>query len=409
MNKLVYKLTTAVSAAALLTGSVASVAFGTTGVTISGNGADSTNNANVSVSTSNTVTQSNTANIQNNVSISSTTGGNTANKNTGGDTSISTGDANVSSSVSNSANSNVASVGCNCTGDSAVTISGNGADSTNKVGLDLDNTNVVTQVNQAKVNNNVDIDSTTGGNRANSNTGGDVDITTGDASVDASVSNDVNSNVAQIGGGTGNGAMLDVMVTGNGADSKNTVDVDVDNTTVVTQSNRADISNDIDVDASTGNNRANKNTGGDTSIDTGDADVTVDVSNHANSNVLDLSDCDCAVDATVKVAGNGADSNNKVNLDLDSVTVGTQVNDFGGKGNNVDVDSTTGGNKANENTMGGTDPSVSTGDAGSDITVSTNANSNVMGDAGDITIPGLPTLGDLNGWIMLLMGHFTSH
>ena len=68
---------------------------------------------------------------------------------------------------------------------------------------------------------------------------------------------------------------VDIEVSGNGSDSNNTVNFASNNTTNVTQNNTADISNDIDVDADTGKNDANDNTGGDVTIDTGDADSDV--------------------------------------------------------------------------------------------------------------------------------------
>src|SRR3990172_3459264 len=311
MNKFVYKLTTAVSTAALLTGSVASVAFGTTTVTVSGNGADSDNTANVTVSTSNSIVQNNNANIQNNVNIDANTGDNDANDNTGGDVSIDTGDANVSSSVSNSANSNVASVACGgCPGDTTVKISGNGAD------------------------------------------------------------------------------------------SDNTADVKVANQTAIQQTNNADISNNVDVDAETGDNEAEDNTGGDVSIDTGDADVEVGIDNKANFNGVNLDEC-CELGADIKIAGNGADSDNDVKVKLSSELGAQQSNNFscegkggewgwlnfwgGSKGDctGVDVDADTGGNDAEDNTShDGGDPSVETGDADVKVESSTEANSNVLGDLG---------------------------
>src|SRR3989304_3961106 len=307
MNKLVYKLTTAVSTAALLTGSVASVAFGTTSVTVSGNGSDSTNTANVSVSTSTTLVQTNNADIDNSVKINPNSGNNEAEDNTGGDVSIDTGDANGSSSVSNSANSNVASLSCGgCPGDLDVKISGNGSDSENEANVEL---------------------------------------------------------ISEVG---------------------------------VEQANEAE-----------------DNTGGDVAIDTGDADVEVGVSNEANFNGLNLDEC-CELVGEIKIAGNGADSENEVNVELEALLAAKQTNDYdcdggprgflssfgGGHGrgsdcNDVDVDSNTGDNDAKDNTQGGEDPTIETGDAGADVEVSTEANSNVLGD---VDFPDPPDLPALDAW-----------
>ncbi len=426
MNKIVLKLTTAVSTAALLTGSVASVAFGTT-VTVTGNGADSNNTANVNVTTSKTIYQTNTADIQNNVTINANSGDNSANKNTGGDVSIDTGDANVSSSVSNSANSNAASLSCGgCAGDTDVKISGNGADSDNDANVTVKNSTRVIQANDADVRNNVKVDANTGDNKANKNTGGDVSIETGDADVTVDVTNAVNQNVAKIGGGQG--GSLSAEISGNGANSDNDLNLNVGNDVQVFQNNVADIKNSVDVDANSGYNKANKNTGGEVSIDTGDADVDVEVANKANFNGLDLSACDCEMDASIKVAGNGADSDNDANVTLGSVLLATQTNDFdcdgkggprgfeifgnrrhGGDCAGVKVDSNTGGNKANENTQSDSnDPEVTTGDAGGDVEVKTEVNSNVLGNMGSLPqLPNLPS--NLNGWLVLLLGMFSSN
>jgi len=412
MNKFVYKLTTAVSTAALLTGSVASVAFGTTTVTVSGNGADSNNDANVTVNTSKSIYQTNTANIQNNVNISSNTGDNTANKNTGGDVSIETGDANVSSSVSNSANSNVANVSCGgCPGDLNVSISGNGADSKNDAKVKVTDNTLLLQTNNATVKNNVDVDTNTGGNTANKNTDADVEISTGDSSVEVDVTNKVNQNVASLGGG--NGGSVDIEISGNGADSKNKADVKLDNKVKLWQTNNAKIANDVDVEANTGYNKANKNTGGDVSMSTGDSDVEVAVTNEANSNALALDEC-CGLDLNVKVANNGADSKNDAKVNINSELEVGQQNDFscgkshshskGGNCADVNVDSNTGDNKANSNTASGDDPVIETGDADADVEVSNKANSNVLGD---IQLPNLPDF-NWNGWFLFFMGKISN-
>src|SRR3989344_4134893 len=84
---------------------------------------------------------------------------------------------------------------------------------------------------------------------------------------------------------------VDIEVSGNGASSNNTVNYSQSNDVDIDQDNDADISNDIDVDADTGNNEANKNTGGDVSIDTGDASSNVTVNNAVNSNQAEVDAC----------------------------------------------------------------------------------------------------------------------
>src|SRR3989344_8871866 len=104
-------------------------------------------------------------------------------------------------------------------------------------------------------------------------------------------------------------------ISGNGSGSDNDIKLDVDQTTVVEQNNYADVYNKIEAEAETGDNDANDNTGGDVSIETGDADTEVKVENTLNSNTASV-DCCPTTDVDVLVSGNGSDSDNTVKLDV---------------------------------------------------------------------------------------------
>lgn len=162
-------------------------------------------------------------------------------------------------------------------------------------------------------------------------------------------------------------------VAGNGSDSDNTVKLNQDNNVQVKQNNDATISNDINVKSDTGNNRASGNTGGDSTITTGAADSTVNVTNTANRNDAVVDPCNCTGDTTVKVAGNGSESNNTVKLNEDNNVRVNQDNNANIH-NNIDSKANTGGNRANDNTGGGA--SITTGDASTTTTVSNTANYN---------------------------------
>src|SRR3990167_7594248 len=95
-----------------------------------------------------------------------------------------------------------------------------------------------------------------------------------------------------------------VEISGNGSDSDNTVSVEQTNKTEVNQNNTANISNNVNVSSNTGDNKAEDNTGGDVSIDTGDSSANVTVTNSANSNQASVNGC-CPTDTSVKIAGNG--------------------------------------------------------------------------------------------------------
>lgn len=381
------RIATAVATGALLLNSFVTPAFAATNITLSGNGSDSNNNATINLTKNATVVQNNTANVTNKVNVDSKTGNNEANKNTGGDVKVKTGDSDVNVAVKNMLNSNSASVDCCAKGDTDVKISGNGSDSDNKVNLDSQASNGIFQDNNGKVKNDVDVDSKTGNNKAKDNTNGDVEIETGDSDVSVGILNLLNSNAAKIGGGDHDGGSLSLWILGNGSDSDNKIDADLTSENAVTQDNNAYVHNDVDVDSETGDNEAKDNTGGEVGISTGDANVDALVATAGNFNWAEMG-CDCLFDdLTAKIADNGSDSDNNINLDL---TTGKNNGVF--QDNNAhlyndvtDVNAETGDNKANDNTQGmyGGDPSIETGDAGVDAQVMNQLNANQAGIGGD--------------------------
>lgn len=169
-------------------------------VDVTGNGADSSNTANVVSNRTTTIFQSNIGTVTNSVAAKSSTGDNTANKNTGGDTSINTGDASTKVVANNSLNKNTSTLACCPDKDSfAVKIAGNGADSENNVNLALNNSIDITDTKTLDIKNNFKVASTTGNNQADKNTGGDSRITTGDSTVAISIDNVGNINKITIG------------------------------------------------------------------------------------------------------------------------------------------------------------------------------------------------------------------
>lgn len=163
-----------------------------------------------------------------------------------------------------------------------------------------------------------------------------------------------------------------IEISGNGAGSDNTANVKQTSTTTVNQSNNADVTNKVEAKAKTGNNDANFNTGGNVTVDTGDAEATATVTNNLNSNVAQV-DCCGVQDTDVLVSGNGAQSDNDVVVRGTNTTTLNQNNNANVR-NNVDVAAVTGGNDAGFNTGG--DVVVKTGKATVDANVTTNANSN---------------------------------
>ena len=254
-------------------------------------------------------------------------------------------------------------------------ISGNGSSSDNDITFDVDQTTSVTQTNDADVYNNIDAEAKTGGNDANDNTGGDVSIETGDATTEVKAATTVNSNSASVDCCATQD--VDVLISGNGSDSDNTVDLDINQDsksgTYVKQTNTADVTNEVDADAKTGWNDAEDNTGGDVSIETGDAETSVTLSTTANANWAQVGDGGQGSAVSLKILGNGTHSDNDIDLDLDSLISVIQSNDADVY-NDVDANAKTGGNDANDNTGG--DVSIETGDAETTVEVDNMVNFN---------------------------------
>jgi len=137
-----------------------------------------------------------------------------------------------------------------------------------------------------------------------------------------------------------------------GADSKNVSTVNVDQTTVLTQENKADIDNDINIQLNTGRNNANKNNGGG-DIQTGDAQWSVGVANVANQNSADLDVCGgCDFGILAGSEKTGADSTNRAAVDVSKTNEIFQEN-AAKVDNDTDVKVNTGDNNANKNSYGG--------------------------------------------------------
>lgn len=173
-------------------------------------------------------------------------------------------------------------------------------------------------------------------------------------------------------------ALADTTITvqGNGADSNNTVDVTNSQKSKVKQTNNTTLNTVVTVDQNTGGNKANKNTGGDTDIDTGNAtsDVTVEVT--GNSNEANTGDCGCVDHTTdVDVKNNGADSDNAVTVKNKSKSKVKQTNNTT-VATVATVKQKTGKNKAKKNTNGNV--TVTTGNAESTVNVTVDGGENTL-------------------------------
>lgn len=170
-----------------------------------------------------------------------------------------------------------------------------------------------------------------------------------------------------------------IQITGNGSSSDNTANVDSSNSSTVVQNNNTDITNHINTTAKTGDNNASGNTGGNTTILTGDASSRVNVTNTANLNRANLSNCSCATTSNVTISGNGSDSDNTAKVNTNSDTSAFQTNQAHIT-NDINTTEKTGSNNASGNTSStsGGMVTILTGNASSNTTLRNMANSNIL-------------------------------
>ncbi len=424
------------------------------GIVNSGNANNSTNSGSANIANTGNTTQTNSAIVNTDLAQSSTTGSNSASYNVGGNTDITTGNANVTGTVITSVNTNVEGVmvsefnivddhigdilldfNANCISGCGNPLNavnaGNGSNSDNTASLTETNVDDTVQINDAVIGSNLNLSADSGNNTSSYNVGGDSNITTGDANVEANVLTFANNNIAGdvvyavvniFGDLLGDilfpeefmanccGVSSKASNTGNGPDSVNNTNVNIDNSENTFQANDANIVNELIFDATTGENATNRNTGGDSSITTGNTSVDANVLNVANSNIADgnmwlvlineagnwigkiLGSSDNSnfagsegteftVDEngfiTASNAGNGENTDNVSDIVLNN-TDNTTQNNTADIHNTLNLSANTGGNQASNNTGG--DSNIKTGDAKIVANLINFVNNNIKGN-----------------------------
>ena len=370
----------------------------------SGNGEDSTNSGDITAITNNNTFQTNDAMVENNMTLDANSGTNYTNSNTGGDSLVETGDANVSANALTFANNNLEgnvlyavvnifgdlvgdillpdlSALASCCGfDASITNSGNGSGSTNTGSVDVSTNDTTYQFNNVELENNLLLDANSGDNSVSGNTGGTSSVETGNTSVEAQILNVANMNLAggnwwlvlvneagtwlgKIIGGDGSNMAgssgfeflvnefgeITVVNSGNGEGSTNTGSVVSETNNTLVQTNTAHIENNLNLSANSGDNSASKNTGGNSSIVTGDANIIANIVNFVNNNIT----------------GNGKLLVTVINV------FGSWLGDFVGPGQVQESSNSQAGGA--ENSSGGTEQASSQGAGGSSATGSTPA------------------------------------
>jgi hypothetical protein len=370
---LIKQITSAVSAFALVLVTVAPV-----GATVSGSasntntGAESVNTSEVVVLQETTLVQENDAHIDNNVSLNMTTGGNQAIGNNGaGD--VTSGDVFSGVAISNSANTNVAEVdSCGgCDMDLEVSNDKTGYGSVNEAGIGVEKTTELFQSNKAKIDNDVDVESHTGGNVANYNND-DSEVVSGNVDGTVIVQNAANQNVAATGGGSGS-ASLSASNSNTGAFSLTSAVIEARMQNLVSQENYANVDNDVELDFTTGGNQAIGNNGsGD--VTSGDIDAGVALDTMTNSNFLAFDGC-CDIEFETANDKTGFGSYNSSAAALLSAHAAFQDNDSD-TDNDVDGELHTGNNFTSYNN----EDANESGEIGAIVQVETDSNHNSLGD-----------------------------
>ncbi|MBI4137227.1 hypothetical protein HY469_04150, partial [Candidatus Roizmanbacteria bacterium] len=292
-------------------------------------------------------------------------------------------------------------------------------ESNNSGSVSTNNTFAVTIDNDANINNNLDFEADSGNNTASFNVGGS-EIDTGDANVSGVLINSANQtgldvieyNITEdymgdvilelpadfwtscnLCGPSGN---LSAENTGNGSDSTNSASIDSTNTQTTDIENNADVVNDFTLNANSGYNDTSYNVG-DSSIDTGDANVAANLLNFVNSTVDggvafvvnifgdligDIIFPDLASGSgstggiTASNTGNGYTSTNNADILLNNES-NTNINNLATIDNNLIIDAETGENSTSGNTGGSN--SIDTGDVFVNAEVLNVANINSLG------------------------------
>ncbi|MGE5042257.1 MAG: hypothetical protein ACM3IJ_05145 [Candidatus Levyibacteriota bacterium] len=168
------------------------------------------------------------------------------------------------------------------------TISGNGNFSFNKVKVTNSNGSMTFQKNKQFVGTEVGSSSSTGGNNASGNVGGTTTVRTGPATstVKVVVTGGANTNTAVDPCGCNTDNTTNTTISKNGNFSVNKVYVTNSSMTITGQSNSAMVMTGVDSSASTGGNNASGNVGGTTTVGTGPATSTVNVTVTGGTNTI---------------------------------------------------------------------------------------------------------------------------
>jgi hypothetical protein len=169
-------------------------------------------------------------------------------------------------------------------------------------------------------------------------------------------------------------ADIDSSILSNGAGSDNSINITQNSNVTVNQTNAVVIGNNVNGTANTGGNKANKNNGGNVTVDTGNATVNVTISNTNGGNIASLPSVPES-NVIANVNDNAANSNNTQNIKNNSKLNASQAGACV-IGNTVTKKAKTGKNKAKKNNQGSV--TVTTGNANSTANLTNDCGFNVL-------------------------------
>lgn len=151
--------------------------------------------------------------------------------------------------------------------------------------------------------------------------------------------------------GTGLVSAEEIVISGNGSSSSNTITNSSSNSTNLSQSNSQDVNNNLDLEANTGANNSSGNTNGDSVIETGNISTRTEIENTGNLNYSESGCCVSNTAGNINIAENGSNSDSNItinNINNTSIT----SNNFAKITNNIIGNANTGNNTANNNAQG---------------------------------------------------------
>src|SRR3989344_872670 len=270
-------------------------------------GADTTNTSESNIESETNITNQNDAVTYTNAYLKSETGNNVASFNTRSGI-ITTEKAEGRGELINLINNNVVNVASNPPQDATASNQNTGADSINEATVNITNETVVKNINTASTVNRVVADVISGKNEASENTGHGT-ILSGQARLGLNFMSLANTNFVNVknlfadsqnvfGNHAGNidfaratatsqeitQALLSISNKNTGAGSTNNATVNINDETVIVNSNTGKLENHIQANVISGQNKANRNTGTG-SVATGNVQSSVNVMNFLNANI----------------------------------------------------------------------------------------------------------------------------